>query len=76
MWLLRKYPVKKSLNAIYLPCITPPPPNISPTVYKPPKKGLCHNISPGLNYGILRYGNKNHPLKQAITFEAKYDNQD
>ena len=32
----------------------PPPPNISPTVYKPPQKGLCHNISPGLNYGILR----------------------
>ena len=30
-------------------------PNISPTVYKPPQKGLCHNISPGLNYGILRY---------------------
>ena len=39
----------------------PPPPNISPTVYErptsppPEKKGLCHNVNPGLNYGILRY---------------------
>ena len=31
------------------------PSNINPNVYKPPKKGLCHNISPGLNYRILWY---------------------
>ena len=31
------------------------PPNISPPEYKPPKKGLRTNISPGLIFGGLRY---------------------
>ena len=84
MWLLRKYPYFKSqrnfLSVYKLPLS---PPKISPSLNKPHQKGLCHNISPGLNYGILRYVNRetntftavhtsaHEPTKTVIPFSDK-----
>ena len=39
-------------DAKFSPIISPPPP---PPGYKPPKKCLRNNRSPGLIFGILRY---------------------
>ena len=45
------------------------PPSPRPE-YKPPKNGLCHNISPGLNYGILWYVNRENNTFTAVQTSA------
>ena len=61
---VKKIPFKTQFSFRVYPL--PSPSNISPTVYKPPKKGLCQIISPGFNCGILRYVTNCNPAQRKI----------